>query len=260
MPDFVQQLRGRLLKLGCPMARIDRLVREVADHREDLKQAGLAEGLSEADAEARADGSLGDPLVLAEQTMMSVRRSTWWGRHYFVTFVVLPLLAYPVLWMLLVIPELLLIFKLGYNSDDEKFDAALNNPITFHHIFLGYQLVDYLAVVLSTMFICWLARRAAVKLKWMLIAGAICSVLFAICFTNVKAIPDGVTVTHVSNQHGRQTDVKTTTNGFIVSLDGSVNPAHAVMRGTIPLLVIGAAYLVQLRAVRRFQQKMTCCD
>jgi len=66
LPDYIEQLRGRLLKLGCPIRHTRRLVREVGDHREDLKQAGLAEGLSEAEAEAQADASLGDPLVLAE--------------------------------------------------------------------------------------------------------------------------------------------------------------------------------------------------
>ncbi len=142
MPDFIEQLRGRLLKLGCPIAQIRRLAREVADHCEDLKQAGLAEGLSEADAKARADVSLGDPLVLAEQMMMAIRRSSWWGRHYIVTFGLLPVLAYPVLWCLLLAFELLLAFMLGYGWDWKKLHAAANNPVAFQHLLLAVHFMD----------------------------------------------------------------------------------------------------------------------
>ncbi|MGA8493416.1 MAG: hypothetical protein WB711_23545, partial [Terriglobales bacterium] len=114
MPDFIEPLRRRLLELGCPIAQMRRLVREVADHREDLRQAALAEGLSGADAEARANTQLGDPLVLAEQMMVALRRSTWWGRHYVVTFGLLPLLAYPILWALFLLLQMALGFALGY--------------------------------------------------------------------------------------------------------------------------------------------------
>jgi hypothetical protein len=59
MPDFIEPLRRRLVELGCPRAQVRRLVREVADHREDLKQAAVVEGSSGADAEARANAQLG---------------------------------------------------------------------------------------------------------------------------------------------------------------------------------------------------------
>ncbi len=114
MPDFIESLRHRLVVLGCPMKQARRLVREVADHREDLKQAAISGGLSEADAEARANTSLGDPLVLAEQMMAVLRRSTWWGRHYVVGFCVVPLLAVPVLWLVLLLFQLSLEFTLRF--------------------------------------------------------------------------------------------------------------------------------------------------
>ena len=81
MPDFIEQLRAQLVILGCPVAPMRRLVREAADHREDLKQAGLAEGLAEAEAEGRANESLGDPVAVAERMMETVRHSSWRGRH-----------------------------------------------------------------------------------------------------------------------------------------------------------------------------------
>jgi len=55
--------------------------------------------LSEADAEARADAQLGEPAALAEQLALVLRRSSWWGRHPFIGFCLLPVLA---LWPLVV--------------------------------------------------------------------------------------------------------------------------------------------------------------
>ena len=74
MPDFIEQLRGRLAELGCPKSQVRRLVREVADHREDLKQAALSEGLSDAEAEARANAKLGDPRSWQSSMMAMLRR------------------------------------------------------------------------------------------------------------------------------------------------------------------------------------------
>ena len=47
-------------------ALVRREVRELAEHHDDLKQAALEEGLSEAEAAARADSLLGEPAGLAE--------------------------------------------------------------------------------------------------------------------------------------------------------------------------------------------------
>lgn len=239
MPDFIQQLRGRLLKLGCPMARIQRLVCEVADHREDLKQAGLAEGLSEADAEARADASLGDPLVLAEQTMMSVRRSTWWGRYCVVTFGLLPILAWA-LWALMLFCEMAVVYLLGYGWNFKKFDAAARNPITFHHLLLAFHFTDYLGVALVALLFCWLAQRTAVKPRWMVISCVVCSLLAVICWT--KLVPPTAT------------GAMTLSVGFSLSSDLASMPW---LRATIPLLVAGAGYAFRWRTIRRRQQEVT---
>ena len=239
MPDFIQQLRGRLLKLGCPVARIQRLAHEVADHREDLKQAGLAEGLSEADAEARADASLGDPLVLAEQTMMSVRRSTWWGRHCVITFGLLPISAW-VLWILMLFGEMALVYLLGYGWDSKKFEAAARNPITFHHLLLAVRFTDYLGVALVALLFCWLAQRTAVKPRWMVISCVVCSMLAVICWTKLEP---------PISAHGEMT--------FTVGATANSNLAGMPwLRATIPLLVAGAGYGFRTRTIRRRQQKV----
>src|SRR5208283_2031014 len=174
MPDFIESLRRRLVELGCPLAQVWRLVREVADHREDLKQAVLSEGLSVADAEARANAQLGDPLALAEQTMTTLRQSSWWGCHSIIGFLVLPLLMAPVLWFLLFCLELSLGFALGYGWDPKKLPGH-NNLAAVHHLTIIVVCAHCIAVALVTLFFCQLAQRAAAGFKWMGTACAICS-------------------------------------------------------------------------------------
>ncbi len=232
MPDFIEPLRRRLVELGCPMAQVRRLVREVADHRDDLKQAAMSEGLSGADAEARANAQLGDPLVLAEQMMATLRRSSWWGRHYVVTFGLLPLLVYPILWALLLLLQMALGFALDYGWNWKKLHVAVNNPVTFHHLTTVFQFMDYAAIALVTLLFCWLARRAAVKLKWMAISCAICSVVAVITWAKIEP------------------------HSFFVGFTMNSHLHMPWFRGVIPLLVAGAMYVFQRRTKQRFQEKV----
>src|ERR1044071_4054712 len=86
----IGKFEQRLLQLGCPVSLARRQVRELADHREDLKLTAMEEGLSEADAEKRADEQLGEPVALAEYAVKVLRQSSWWGRHPIIGFCLLP--------------------------------------------------------------------------------------------------------------------------------------------------------------------------
>lgn len=228
MPDFIESLRHRLVVLGCPMKQARRLVREVADHREDLKQAAISGGLSEADAEARANTSLGDPLVLAEQMMAVLRRSTWWGRHYVVGFCVVPLLAVPVLWLVLLLFQLSLEFTLRFGWDPKNLHAAAADPVGFRHLVIVIQCADSIAIASVTLLFCWLARRAAVSLKWMVAACTICSVYALFVEAIIKP------------------------HSFVVGVSWTPHWIEAA----IPFLVAGAIYILQMRTRQRFQEKV----
>ncbi len=227
--DFIELLRRRLLELGCPTVKVRRLVQEVADHHEDLKQAALSEGLSEANAEARANVQLGDPVTLAEHLMVMLLRSSWWGRHSLIGFCLLPLLAVPVLWALFLFLELSLEFALGFGWDAKKLHTAADNPVAFHHLVITLHCADYAAIALVTLLFCWLARRSAVSLKWMGTSCAICS-LYAL-FTQAIIQP------------------------HFLGLNISWTP-HWI-RFAIPLAVAGAVYVFQRRTTQRFQEKVT---
>ena len=232
--DFIDQLHHQLVKLGCPAKQVRRLVQEVAEHREDLKQAGVAEGLSAAEAESRANIRLGDPLDLANDLMVTVRRSSWWGRHSFVGFGVLPLVVYPVLWALLLVLQVALVIMLEYGWNMRKLHVALNSPVAFHHFTILFQCMDYVAIALVTLLFCWLARRSVVNLKWMVIACAVCSVVAVITYGKIKphAFLLGFAVSHVP--HGT----------WILHMQW--------IRGAIPLLIAGAVYAFQRRRTHGF--------
>lgn len=232
MPDFIEPLRGRLVELGCPFKHMRRLVREVADHREDLRQAALVEGLSAAEAEIRANAQLGDPLVLAEQMMVAVRRSSWWGRHYIITCGLLPVLVFPVLWALLLVLELLLMVTLGYHWNWEKLHVAANNPVTFQHLLMAFHFMDYFAVALATLLFCRVAQHAAVKLKWLAISCAVCSLVAVIVWARLEP------------------------HSFFMGFSANSHLHMPWYRGTIPLLVAPVMYVFQRRTMRRFQKKL----
>jgi hypothetical protein len=226
--DFIERMRRRLEELGCPVTQVRRLVQEVADHREDLKQAALLEGLSEAEAELSANTNLGDPLDLAEQLMVALRHSTWWGRHFVIGFCLLPLLAVPVLWALLVFLDLALAFALGYGWDVQKLHVAASSPVTFHHLVIAARVADLVAIALVTLLFCWLARRSAVSLKWMVTACAVCS-LYAL-FTRFHLEP----------------------HSFMLG----IAPSPQCLRAAVPLLIAGAIYAFHRRTIQGFHENV----
>ena len=197
--DFIEPLRRRLLELGCPMVQVRRLVREVADHHEDLKQAALSEGLSEANAEVRANTQLGDPVALAEHLMVMLLRSSWWGRHSIIGFCVLPLLAVPVLWALILFLGLGLVFGIFYALDKNQFQQAADNPGIFHYMLMVAHGADYLALALVTLLFCWLAQRSALRFKWTATACVICS-LYAL-FSWIHITPHSLSLGITSAPH-----------------------------------------------------------
>jgi hypothetical protein len=229
--DFIHQLRFQLVKLGCPAKQVRRLVQEIAEHRDDLKRAAVSEGLSEADAESRANTWLGHPFDLANDLMVAVRRSSWWGRHFFIGFCVLPLLAVPVLWSLLLCLSLSLEFALGYGWNHKKLNVAANNPIAFHHMAIAFNCADYAAISLVTILFCWLARRSAVSPAWLVTACVICSIYTL--FIHI----------HIRPHH--------------VWLNIASKPQW--FRPAIPLFIAGMIYILRRRTISNSLKSTTYC-
>ena len=163
----IAQFERRLAELDCPAGKLRRKVRELADHHEDLVQAAREEGLSEADAAARAEEQLGEPVLLAERVAAVLRQSSWWGRHPVVGFCLLP----PVGAFVMVCLGLALDLMFGrLYFPPSLFKVLADQPADLK--FLRFALEDtyYTAVGLTAVLFCWLAHRSAAGLKWALAA------------------------------------------------------------------------------------------
>jgi hypothetical protein len=177
----IEQFERRLIEMGCPARRLQEQVRELADHYEDLKLAALEDGLSEPEAEARATALLGNPVMLAENIVAGLRESSWWGRHPFIGFVLLPPLGFVFVWAacggaLFGLCRLLgWIFGRAYDFDEKTASALSGDPGAFHSITgpLNASL-HALSFMILTAGLCRLARRSAVGLKWVLATCAAC--------------------------------------------------------------------------------------
>ena len=174
MPEAaaIAQFERRLVELGCPAAKLRQEVRELADHHEDLVQAAKEEGLSEVDAAARADDQLGEPVTLAERAAAALRQSSWWGRHPFVAFFLLPPVA--------VFAAVCLALALDFLFSRLYFPPAIFSVLADEPPdlkFLQFALVDtsYAAIALTAMLFCVAANRSASGLRCALGATVACS-------------------------------------------------------------------------------------
>ncbi|HZV36536.1 MAG TPA: hypothetical protein VFB72_18305 [Verrucomicrobiae bacterium] len=174
MPEAtpIRLVEQRLVELACPPAILQRKIRELAEHREDLKREALEEGLSEDEAEERADKLLGEPYALAEHLAAALRQSSWWGRHPIIGFCLLPpfiilLCLFLGLWLGDMITRLIL--------TPDQLNALADDSAGLAFFRLVLQGIYYCAIVVAAALFCWLARRTMTGLKWALAASGICA-------------------------------------------------------------------------------------
>ncbi|MGA2543344.1 MAG: permease prefix domain 1-containing protein [Verrucomicrobiota bacterium] len=199
MPEtaVIGQFERRLVELGCPARQARDKARELSDHLADLKQAAMEEGLSEAEAEARAAAQLGEPSGLAERLACIMRQSSWWGRHPVIGFCLLPLFGFVPVWLLcgaILAGVLWLtghIFGPAYLVTVDTAHALALDPKEF----LTYSrplnaMLHGAAIAGMAGLFCWLARRSVSGLKWILTACAVCS--FSGAFSWAEIAPDSI--------------------------------------------------------------------
>jgi hypothetical protein len=174
MPDApaIEQFARRLVELGCPTQRVRCCVQELSDHHQDLKNAALEGGMSEAAAEDRADELLGEPVALAEHLASVLRNSSWWGRHPWIGYCLLPPFTLIAAVLLCLSLEALL-GNFYFNADELR---ALTDSAPGIELARAAVAGTYYAVVaLTSLLFCWLARRSSSGMKWALAACAVCS-------------------------------------------------------------------------------------
>src|SRR5438046_2393226 len=97
--DPIQELGSKLLRQGVPRRHAARIVQELVDHRDDLEAEGRAAGQPLEAARSAAREKLGDIDELAEELLATRRRSYWCGRHPLISFVLLPIPAFLLLFL-----------------------------------------------------------------------------------------------------------------------------------------------------------------
>src|SRR5579859_1229778 len=166
----------RLVELGCPAAQLRSNARELAEHHEDLKRAALEEGLSEGEAEERADKLLGEPINLAGQISAVLRQSSWWGRHPVIAYCLLPLLAMPLMAILGLGLDALAgwLYSLHFTADELSILANDGAEIARARM-VGIGTWFAMTVLASALFF-RLTRRGSRGMKWALTACAVGSI------------------------------------------------------------------------------------
>jgi hypothetical protein len=229
-PTPITQLRRHLAQLGCPARRARRIADEMADHLDDLEQAARHQGLSAADAAARAARELGDPLTLAEQHVAVLRRERWWGRHPRLGFGLVPFFAAPVLWILGWVLVVVIVSNLGRWAHLKG--PFLDRPEVFGLANLAMNATNFSLLALIALWFCRRARRSALGFRWALLACAICSGYGFVSY--VSLAPHSFTLGLWASAH------------YWRDVPGQLTPwANAA----VPLLMAGAVYARRQRAL-----------
>ena len=164
-------MQAELVRRGLPADYVDRIVDELRDHQED-SAAEIARACGDStQASELAESRLGNPRVLAGRIVSEYRARFFAGRHPMVTFLVAPLPALLLAWILYLLAAYL-VFA-GVEST-----LLSNEGSAGQHIGV-LRAVDFLLVFAVPLLVaagfCRLARRTCAGLHWAAIStGLIC--------------------------------------------------------------------------------------
>ena len=92
-PD-VRQLGQDLMQAGVAPGNVQRMLLEIRDHVDDLRDEAIACGASPRDAHAEALERIGDPYALTHAVAKNANLQTWMTRHSQLGRLCLPLACY----------------------------------------------------------------------------------------------------------------------------------------------------------------------
>jgi hypothetical protein len=172
---WLEEVRNRLTESHLPPAYIRRVVEEIADHLEDLKEENMG-----TDASSR----LGDPNEVAEAAITSFRRRSFLARHptaAFLVFAILPLVMLPLSMHLICVAGVLIFCRayewFGYVPSS----ICLDRDATVKLTYLPSLLAIIIPSLLASIFYCKLAKRLGIGRKWMLLSCMVVAVLALAC-------------------------------------------------------------------------------
>ena len=168
---WLNELRVELARRKLPPLYVERFVLELSDHFSDCMEDRMSTDAKDLHGVFQR---LGSPGQVASSAAQEYRRAKFSRRHPVLMFVLMPVLALPVLWFAKIMLVLLLVKALGI---EEGGAVGIQSAIwRGADAALPYVIVAMTAVpvAIAAAFFCRLALRADVNWKWAL---ASCSLL-----------------------------------------------------------------------------------
>ena len=178
---WLEQLRGELTRRKLPPPYVERLMSELSDHVSDSLEDPMSTDAKDFHALAHR---LGSPQEVATAAATEYRRTHFCGRHPILTFVLLPIVALPLLWASGMVVMLASAKAFGLETGGDGVGgavwhwASVNAPL----IVLG---VLVLPIALAAAVFCRIASTAGVSWKWTLSACGILAAIGGAAMANV---------------------------------------------------------------------------
>ncbi len=170
---WLDEVRTQLVRRKLPPLYVERLVVELSDHLTDCMEDRMSTDAKDLHGVFQR---LGAPSTVATQAASEYRQARFSRRHPVLMFVVLPIVALPLLWAASIVALISLVKLLGIESGQVTTGEA---AWQWANAALPYATVGLLIapLALAAAFFCRLARRAGVSWRWSLAACALLAVL-----------------------------------------------------------------------------------
>jgi hypothetical protein len=190
---WLERFENELRKRKLPPLYVERLLSELSDHFYDSLEDPMSTDAKDLRTLAQHVGS---PRDIAATAAKEYRRAHICRRHPIVTFVLLPILALPILWAASLIVIIALAKAFGLETGGEGIGgtvwrwASINAPL----VVLGVLIVP---IGIAAAAFCGIVARAGVSWQWTLAACAILALVGGMAMVNIvlPGVADGGRVT-----------------------------------------------------------------
>jgi len=189
---WLRELRAELARRKLPPLYPRRLVEELSDHPTDSVENRMSTDAKDLHGVFER---LDQPQALASRAAIEFRKQRFSRRHPILMFVVLPILALPLLWFSSLAIIVMLIAALGLETGSPAIGGTVwrvaNACLPF--VVVGLLIVP---VTLAATFFCRLARRATLSWKWTLSACLLLAMISGLAAIDVM-LPEAKSQGHI---------------------------------------------------------------
>jgi len=174
---WLDELRAELARNKLPPFYVERLVSELSDHVTDFMEDRMSTDAKDLHGVFQR---LGAPGQVAASAASEFRKQRFSRRHPVLMFVVLPIVALPLLWCAKTALIIALIKLLGIK------EGKVVGPWTGAAMLYAFVFATIVPVTIAALFFCRLAARAHVDRKWLLAACGLLAVVGGAAVTQLS--------------------------------------------------------------------------